>query len=872
MQKRGERNVLAKAKTDRRGAGGRRAGRPAGSALLADGAPATARASDTDYAAFVRQRKDDRARAIRAARERAARTAEAIADARIRRAFLQEEAAREREIEDFWRRFFRRPPPERDGIARHDGRKRNPGQAQSGGGLDRGTPSRRARGAGAGSARSGALPLASYSGPVLDRRGRRGVYLSATYLGSKRASPGCARRLVRYVTDPLHVEHLADGTALTGSNVGATRTETSAAFSVVEDLNRAARANAKIVFHLIVQLPHDVTPAERAEILAEWCEEAFGQRNLPYVWAVHAPDPDGDPRNTHGHVAVSFRPLVRTAPFAWNAGRELKAELDNPEAFRTLRERFAETMTRVCDRAGKNRTYTALSYAARGMKLKPTTHLGPHKTRLVRQGRYVAAHARNARTIRQGEALLALDRFDQRRKVLEARLERASGIAARSVTRTRPAVRPIVNAMPVTRAAPARECAAAFVPVALTAVRQTGHIDTPRRTVYLPMPAVAMPQPLLTSTGVTRVVERQPVAATPPPFLATSTLVARDDDPLAGAMPSEVRLAARPAVSPDRVGSVRTASRPDRRTSPGTVARLDQIHRLEPEPASVLRALRSVRPRATSAGRDAAPPALTLPSIAARPSTAATDAVTLDAEAAARRRERIAHAKARLRAAERRRAEEQAAPAAAAPALPETSAIPIRRRPVRTRRPGVADWSDGIAFEAVPPADQPDSFASITGFDTVGALRPAQRNSVPAPRHSSIAEPDGFGGTRTTPALVYQPVPVHVRLAAYDTTGAPSRALLALLHHAGHHPGTLAFASDGRLMPLPGTPEAIAPLLHLWRHDDAVEALVVTTVTASRAAGRPIWPEALAARVRALDPPRAAARDRPRDMDRGPTR
>lgn len=417
--KTGELNVL-------RGKTGRRRGTEEGQGVAPP--PSDVAIARETLSAFVCQRKDDAARAIRANRERQLRNAEAITDARIRRAYDRECAQREREIEDFWRRFLRGIPKQTDAFAPQHKRK----DGRPGGWAGVGPILRAARPATA--APAGGRQLASYSGPVLDRHGRQGVYLSVRYLGAKTASQGCARRLARYVTDPDHAERDANGRMLVGSNVGDTRAEISAAFSVIEELNRAARANAKVAFHFIVQLPHDISPAARAEIMGNWCEACFGDRNLPFVWALHTPDPDGDQRNTHGHVAVSFRPLVRVAPFTWDGGREVKAELDNPEAIRRLRERFAETMTEVCQSAGRDRVYTALSYAGRGMTTKPGEHLGPHKTRLVRQGHRVAADARNRETIARNEAMLAIEAVHAREAALGQRLTRVREYAGRSVT------------------------------------------------------------------------------------------------------------------------------------------------------------------------------------------------------------------------------------------------------------------------------------------------------------------------------------------------------------------------------------------------------------------------------------------------------
>ena len=926
MQKKGERNVLAKAKTDRRGAGGRRAVRPTGSAILADRASATAPRPGVEYADFVRQRKDDIARDIRAGRERAACIAEGIADARIRRDFLVAEAQHERAIEDFWRRFFRRMRKPKDGIARHVGGKGGGSRASGrSDGLSHGSqPARSAL-------PTGAQQLASYSGPVLDRRGCRGVYLSASYLSAKRASFGCARRLVRYATDPAHVEQDEHGNALMGSNVGKTRTEMSAAFSVVEHLNRAARANAKVVFHLIVQLPFDVTPAQRAEILREWCEDAFGARNLPYVWAVHTPDADGDQRNTHGHVAVSFRPLVRVAPFTWDAGREVKAELDNPEAFRLLRERFATTMTEVCDRAGKNRTYTALSYAARGLKLAPTTHLGAHKTRLVREGTYVAAHARNARTIQHNEALIELERLKHRQRTLGKRFETVHAIAGRTVSRTRTAARasrtspaPKVYGIRQRKhlpSSPSVERVAISHPTAPTV--HAGDIAvssdrlvrtrTGRNTVHAERASVAtvvnakpkpfVSEPITAPSSAPRGIETKRVsvdAVTPRANVGaniSARLVrqpTRSQERLQAQVysPISVPFAAKSTRTPaehHRIDAISTAVRPSaqatRMVVPSSSARvMPSESSINTRATAAAAALRPNTPDGLALGMPfparlpvaATRAIITWPRTSDRPEARSDHDTVLAAFDAAHlqlRRDHIARAKAKLRDAERQRARKAAATAAAA----------------RAEQARIDAEDSFLSFDDVAVADQADAFGDLSSFDTIGsfgaldsevasdAVKPLSQAPTPPPAtavpSAPVAIPDGFGGMRETPPPIFRAAPLDLQLAAFDpNTGEPARALLALLRSAGCHPHLLDFADDGRLMALPGTPKAIDPLVRMWRNNDAVETLLVAIVSASRAAGKPVWPDHLAARIRALDPPVAPQRGSLRDRTDGFTR
>jgi hypothetical protein len=102
---------------------------------------------------------------------------------------------------------------------------------------------------------------------------------------------------------------------------------------------------------------------------------------------------------------------------------------------------------------------------------------------------------------------------------------------------------------------------------------------------------------------------------------------------------------------------------------------------------------------------------------------------------------------------------------------------------------------------------------------------------------------DGFGGWRDTPPPTFVQRAVSPRIAPFDpATGAPHPSLLQLLHQCGTRPRTVAFASDGKLMALDDAAKPVDLTLQLWRDDPRVEALVVETVSASRAAGMLVWP------------------------------
>ena len=142
--------------------------------------------------------------------------------------------------------------------------------------------------------------------------------------------------------------------------------------------------------------------------------EAFAAHDLPYVATAHLPSEEGDQRNHHGHIIFALRPLQHVGDHEWDAGRELRTEFDSKEHFTFYRKLFAEVMTEVTCEQGKQRIYTHLSHAERGLKNKPLIALGPAKTAAIRRGDLVSDNERNRREIARGEQLLIEDRARRR--------------------------------------------------------------------------------------------------------------------------------------------------------------------------------------------------------------------------------------------------------------------------------------------------------------------------------------------------------------------------------------------------------------------------------------------------------------------------
>lgn len=128
----------------------------------------------------------------------------------------------------------------------------------------------------------------------------------------------------------------------------------------------AGRNNATVYWSLVVSLPHELTSEQRLALLDEICTP-FRELGLPIAAVLHAPGPDGDPRNFHAHIVGSWRPFRRKKDGSYDFADRTLASLNTPEAIYELRERASEAMNRAMIAGGHQRRFTPESNAARGL-------------------------------------------------------------------------------------------------------------------------------------------------------------------------------------------------------------------------------------------------------------------------------------------------------------------------------------------------------------------------------------------------------------------------------------------------------------------------------------------------------------------------
>lgn len=482
--------------------------RSAGRYLLTDPSGQEVTLTEQRARASFGMQKSSLADARRSVRAQRIATSQAMAEREVRRRFLAREREHERGIRAYWA-FLK---------------------AKVKVSLQRGaSPKKKA--AGLRSRPIGQYRLPTYSGPIVDAKGRRGVFMSVEYVGARRSRFGAARRMIVYITREDGVERDKDAVPLVMSNVGETADEQAMAFELVEVLNRSARANGKLFFTMIVNLPHDVDAETRRQIVGQFCEEAFGTFDLPYCAALHEPSEEGDQRNKHAHIVFALRPLRRIGDHEWEAGRELLTEHDNAERFSHHRELFARIMTEAVQAAGKRREYTHLSNAARSLKGQAHEKLGERDTRLVRQGKTVLKNERNKERVRQSEILMAQDRSSRRRERGKARQAAYAQVQAMKLPAAPPpmlavGISPLSSKLPdlITLKQISIPTRLPSAPAAASPVQVSGALPVPSKSsqevkllARLPM-AQPSSRPVLTCGILPNIVQQQPVLipAAPP--------------------------------------------------------------------------------------------------------------------------------------------------------------------------------------------------------------------------------------------------------------------------------------------------------------------------------------------------------------------
>ncbi len=188
-------------------------------------------------------------------------------------------------------------------------------------------------------------------------------------------------RKVRYIEREDALEEV-EGNIL--SSMGDDIAERVACSRQIEQLESVDRDNAGVYRHLIIALPHELSPQGRARLLAELVQP-LRDVSLPFDAALHKPDRDGDQRNFHVHILVSLRPMQRVGDHEWTFAAFKRRSFETPAGLGLQRRFVARAFNRALAQENIATRWTHLSRRDRGLASPGNTKKFESEVRLSRK-------------------------------------------------------------------------------------------------------------------------------------------------------------------------------------------------------------------------------------------------------------------------------------------------------------------------------------------------------------------------------------------------------------------------------------------------------------------------------------------------------
>jgi hypothetical protein len=141
------------------------------------------------------------------------------------------------------------------------------------------------------------------------------------------------------------------------------------------------KSNSRVAREYQVALPPELSAGQRIALARTFSREISDRYNVAVDLAIHAPRPEGDPRNFHAHLLATTREVTPEGlgPKAGiDMAGEVRSELGLPpsrEEFKTLRARWAELTNEALREANIEARVDHRSLEAQGIDREPLPHL-----------------------------------------------------------------------------------------------------------------------------------------------------------------------------------------------------------------------------------------------------------------------------------------------------------------------------------------------------------------------------------------------------------------------------------------------------------------------------------------------------------------
>lgn len=141
------------------------------------------------------------------------------------------------------------------------------------------------------------------------------------------------------------------------------------------------QSNSRVAREYLVALPPELSAERRVTLARTFSREIADRYNIAVDLAIHAPRPEGDPRNFHAHLLATTREVTPEGmgpKTGIDMAGGVRSELGLPpsrEEFRTLRARWAELTNEALREANIEARVDHRSLEAQGIDREPTPKL-----------------------------------------------------------------------------------------------------------------------------------------------------------------------------------------------------------------------------------------------------------------------------------------------------------------------------------------------------------------------------------------------------------------------------------------------------------------------------------------------------------------
>lgn len=171
------------------------------------------------------------------------------------------------------------------------------------------------------------------------------------------------------------------------------------------------RKDAQLAREVQLSLPHELTAAQRLELVQSFVREEFVSRGMVADIAIHAPGREGDDRNHHAHVMLSMREID-----ADGFGKKAR-EWNDRGQLEHWREAWAEHQNRTLERHGHEARVDHRSLEDQGIDREPQQHMGPTASAMEQFGKASRIGEENREIERRNQ-----ERAELHRQAVETKL------------------------------------------------------------------------------------------------------------------------------------------------------------------------------------------------------------------------------------------------------------------------------------------------------------------------------------------------------------------------------------------------------------------------------------------------------------------